>query len=181
MKSIVNTFEAPILFAFGRGLSWVYRRFGVAPPRQVIMWEMAVAIVEVLLVAYVFNYFFRHNVGPLLYVLPIMIGSRSISIIVDYLRLRQVPKLYDANAYRKACTEAQKHRNIGVFIRVTSWLLVGGACLLFASVSQTPFAIAGLVVVGYFVLYSSIFYVRAAEPPHPDEGDHFALPAGAAS
>lgn len=178
IKRFINALEAPILYAANRAMSLVYRQLSVAPPRQVIMWEMIVASIEVLLVAYAFSYFFKGGVGPLLYVLPIMIVSRSISIVVEYLRLRHVPKSYNAAAYRQACTNAQRHREISGILRLSALFLVAGALMLFALVSGTSFAAAGLGILVYFILYSSIFYVRAAEPPHPDEGDFFALPAG---
>jgi hypothetical protein len=175
---IFDSIERPILFATSRAMSWVYRTASIAPGRQVAYWEMFVASVEISLVLYVFHFLYHLGEQMLVYILPVMALSKVLDVFMSYRRLKRIRTEYDARAYREACTSAEMHRLDRGTIRLLALLLVVGAFLTFSMARQTSYNWVGLTVAAYFTLYASIFYVRACEPPQPNEGDFFALPQG---
>lgn len=181
MRAAFDFVEQPILYVTSRAMAWVYKKASVSPVRQVVAWEMLVGIVELLLGSLAFYWLFNVGERMFVYALPVMAISKVLDLSLNFKKLKRIPVNYDVRAYRQACTEAEHHRIDRAFIRVLALILVLFAFLLFSSSFQTEYNWVGLTVALYFALYASMFYVRAAEPPHPDEGDFFALPQGSAA
>jgi hypothetical protein len=178
MRAIFDSIERPILYATSRAMAWAYRVTGASPSRQVIYWEMFVGVIELLLVTYAFHILFTVGERMFVYILPFMAFSKMLDLLLSVKKLKRIPSHYDVRTYRQACTNAEHHRVDRAFIRCLALLLVVFAFLLFSSSFRSSYNWVGLAAALYFTLYASMFYVRAAEPPHPDEGDFFALPQG---
>lgn len=181
MRAAFDFLEQPILYVTSRAMAWVYRKASVSPVRQVVAWEMLVGIVELVLGSIVFHMLFTAGERMFVYALPIMAVSKVLDLLLTFKKLRRISANYDARAYRQACAEAEHHRIDRAFIRLLALILVLFAFLLLSSSFRTEYNWIGLTAALYFALYASMFYVRAAEPPHPDEGDFFALPQGSAA
>jgi hypothetical protein len=178
MKAAFDFIERPILYATSRAMSWVYRTISIAPGRQVAAWEMFVATIELLLVTYAFHLLRMVEEQMLVYVLPVMMISKVLDLFVSYRKFKRISPHYDVRSYRQAFTDAESHRVDRVFIRFLVLSLVVFAFLLFSVIVHTTYNWAAVAIAVYFALYASTFYVRAAEPPRPDEGDFFAIPKG---
>lgn len=178
MRAAFDFIERPILYAVSRAMTWAYRTTAVVPGRQVAFWEMFVAATELLLTTYTFHLLRMVGEQMLVYVLPVMMLSKVLDLFVSYRKLKRVPAHYDVHSYRQACTEAESHRVDRVVIRFLALTLVAFAFLLFSVAVHSTYNWAAVAVAVYFALYASTFYIRAAEPPRPDEGDFFALPQG---
>jgi hypothetical protein len=178
MRAAFDFIEKPLLYAASRAMAWVYKTAAVSPVRQVVAWEMFVGIIELVLGAAVFYVLFMSGERMFVYALPVMAISKVLDLLLNLKKLKRIPSNYDVRAYRQACTEAEHHRVDRAFLRVLALILVLFAFLLFSSSFRTDYNWVGLTVALYFALYASMFYARAAEPPHPDEGDFFALPQG---
>ncbi|MNU42835.1 hypothetical protein D3C71_316030 [compost metagenome] len=177
MRAALSHIDQPILFATSRGISLAYRRFGISPIRQVPGWEMTVALIELTVVLLVMAILHRIGDRSLVYILPLMAFSMIVEVFTNGLKFRRIPNVYDAKAYRQACAEAEENRSGGLYLRSFSLVLPISALVMFTSVlppSHVWIAWCGML---YFSLYASKFFVRACEPPHPDEGDFFAVPS----
>lgn len=58
-------------------MSFVYRKFGISPVRQVPGWEMTVAFIEMTVVTCVIAMLYRSGERTLVYILPMMIISMA--------------------------------------------------------------------------------------------------------
>jgi hypothetical protein len=177
VRATLSYIEQPILFAASRGMSFVYRRFGISPVRQVPGWEMVVSLIELVVVMSVMAIFYRAGERSFVYFLPLMAFSMALDAVTNGRKFRRISNGYDAKTYRQACAEAEENRSGGLFLRCFSLVLPVSALLMFSSILPASHVWIGWCGTLYFSLYSSKFFVRACEPPHPDEGDFFALPA----
>ncbi len=176
MRATLSYIEQPILYAASRGMALVYRRFGISPVRQVPGWEMTVALIELAVVMSVMAVLHRFGDRSLVYILPLMAFSMILDAFTNRRKFKRLSNGYDAKAYRLACAEAEENRSGGLFLRSFSLVLPISALVMFTSILPTSHVWIGWCGALYFPLYSSKFFVRACEPPHPDEGDFFAVP-----
>jgi hypothetical protein len=160
-------------------MSLVYRRFGISPLRQVPGWEMTVALIELVVVISVMAILYRAGERSFLYFLPLMAFSMALDALTNGRKVRRISNGYDARTYRQACAEAEANRSRGLFLRSFSLVLPISALVMFTSVLPSSHVWIAWCGTLYFSLYTSKFFVRACEPPHPDEGDFFAVPQAA--
>jgi hypothetical protein len=177
MRETLSYIEQPILFAASRGMALVYRRFGISPVRQVPGWEMTVALIELAVVMCVMAILHRLGDRSLIYILPFMAFSMALDAFTNARKFKRISNGYDARIYRQALTEAEENRSGGLFLRTFSLVLPISALVMFTSILPLAYAWIGWCATLYFSLYTSKFFVRACEPPHPDEGDFFAVPS----
>jgi len=154
----------------------VYRRFGVSPRRQVPGWEMLVAAVEVLAIAALASLLYRFGDRTLAFIIPMLAVSPAFDFLVRRRQFNAISPEYDATAYRNALAEAEDHRTsvFGVILRATALLPVLAMVVLSMAMPPSYFWM-GWAGTGFYTLYASKFFLRACEPPHPDEGDYFTL------
>ena len=181
MRAALNYIERPILFAASSAMSFVFRKFDISPIRQVPGWEMVVAMTEAVVVTFVMAWLYRSGERSLVYVLPFMVVSMVFDGYSCHRKFSRISNRYDAQAYRKALTEAEENRTGGVFLRLLSLLLPVSAMVMFTSTVPLEYVWVGWAATLYFGLYASKFFVRACEPPRPDEGDYFAMPSATGS
>lgn len=94
----------------------------------------------------------------------------------NHRKFTRLSNRYDAKVYREALTEAGEHRTGGIFLRAVSVALPLIGLVMFSATLPPAYVWIGWIVALYFGLYASKFYVRACEPPRPDDGDYFAMP-----
>ena len=103
MREAITYIEQPILFAASKGMSLVYRRFGVSPVRQVPGWEVGVALIELVAVSIVFTLLYRAGERSLVYILPIMTISMVLDAFTNHRKFKRLSNAYDAHqAFRKS-------------------------------------------------------------------------------
>lgn len=172
MKAIITHIEQPILFATGRAMAFVYRKFGISPRRQVPGWEMAVSAMEFTILCFVIALLVRSGERFLVYVLPITAISMLVDAVSNCRSFRKLSNDYRADDYRKALTEAERHRRFGVYLRGISLVLPLFAAGILPLTLPREYTWVGWAATLYYVAYVSKFYVRACEPPRPDEGGY---------
>jgi hypothetical protein len=173
MAKMFSAFERPILHMVSRAMRWVYIKTYLSPLRQVIAWEALVTFIELLIVG-VLVYASDDQVPIQLAVGFLVIGVFKVLDLIDCARkFRSTNTLYDARAYKMACAAAQAYRDSFVGMRITVTLLPFLAFFMFSKFASS-YNWMGVAALAYGCLYASKFYVRAAEPPHPDEGDYVA-------
>jgi hypothetical protein len=177
MRKVINFVEGPILQASSQAMALVYRKFGISPRRQVPGWEMIVSGIETITVLSISAFLFRYGERQLSFLLPFISFSAFVDTIVSFKKMTRVPVNYDAKAYRTVLTEAHDNRMGSVYLRGLSLFIPLLSLVIVLMPKPAIYLIAAWGAFIYFSLYVSKFYVRAAEPPHPDEGDTFAAPA----
>ncbi len=173
MRKVIDFIEGPILLAASCAMAFTYRNFGVSPRRQVPGWEIAISLIESICIFAMSAVLWRSGERQLCYILPITAISAAIDAGTSYRKLSRMPGDYDAKAYRAALTEAEMHRHGAVFLRGFSLVIPLLAFVNLLAPWPGILQLAAGAVFIYFSLYVSKFYVRAAEPPHPDEGDRY--------
>ncbi|MCZ7861537.1 hypothetical protein O9X98_09005 [Agrobacterium salinitolerans] len=176
IREAITYIEQPILFAASKGMSFVYRRFGISPVRQVPGWEMAVSLIELVAVSIVFTLLYRAGERSLVYILPFLTVSMSLDAFTNHRKLKRLSNAYDAKTYRQAMTDAESNRVGSLFLRGFSLVIPVSSLIVFTAILPSSHVWIAWVATLYYSLYSSKFFVRACEPPRPDEGDFFAMP-----
>lgn len=176
MRETLSYIEQPILFAASRGMTLAYRRFGISPVRQVPGWEMTVALIELAVVMTVMAVLNRLGDRSLIYMLPLMAFSMTLDAFTNARKFKRISNEYDAGIYRQALTAAEENKTGGLFLRCFSLVLPISALVMFTAMLPPAYVWVGWCATLYFSLYVSKFYIRACEPPHPDEGDFCARP-----
>lgn len=176
MRETIRYIEQPILYAASRGMSFVYRRFGISPVRQVPGWEITVATVEMTAILSVGAFLYSLGERQFVYLMPFLALSVAFDALSGFIQLWRIPRRYYLQAYRKAATEAEGHRQGGLYIRAASMALPFWALLVFSFAVPAGIAWMAWCAIAYYALYSSKFFVRACEPPHPDEGEFETVP-----
>lgn len=157
-------------------MSFVYRKFGISPVRQVPGWEMTVALIEMTVVTCVIAMLYRSGERTLVYILPMMLISMAGEAFLNHRKFKRLSNAYDAKVYRQALTDSESNRVEGIFLRGLSLALPLMGLVMFSATLPSAYVWISWIVTLYFGLYASKFYVRACEPPRPDEGDLFAMP-----
>lgn len=176
MRQLFIQIEQPILFACSRLMSLVYRKFGLSPVRLLPLWQILVSCVELMGLAAVITFLYSLGERTLIYWFPVILISISVDLFTSYVKFKASSNVYDAKAYRDFAAKAQQNREDSLYLRSLSLMLTLGVVVTFSIVFQTEFTLAVWIAAVYFAAFSSKFYARACEPPHPDEGDYYAMP-----
>lgn len=180
MKDIYLSFERPILSGTSIVIAWLYRVTGFSPVRIVVAWEMFVGLLDILILLFGSRPI-SGVIGPMFmwYFVPLALLMFVIQI-ANFVKLKRFPAHYDAEVYRHARAMAELHRVDRPLIRAMALLVCLLGFVMFSMTYGTAIAWIGMFAGLYCLLYAMIFFVRACEPPLPDEGDFFALPQAAA-
>lgn len=176
MRDAYLSFERPVLYVASRLIAWLYRLTNISPVRLVVAWEIGVGIIDTLLYVAATPFMTRLVGQMMLYYMIFLVLGKVAFECWHFVQFKRIPASYDAKAFKEASARAEYLRQDRALLRVISLLMIFIAFVVFSATYGSDFAWLGIIACIYCVPFAFIHFIRACEPPLPDEGDFFTVP-----